>query len=90
MEFSLYAVRRSSLLMFSKPFLLELIRNDPLVVRYLTESTAQGNVRISVIPLNPVTDYDYFITCLHRALHVIQPTNLVEVQHQLTDVGLSD
>lgn len=43
-----------------------------------------------MIPLNPVTDYDYFITCLHRALDVIQPTNLVEVQHQLTDVGLSD
>lgn len=48
MEFSLYAVRRSSLLMFSKPFLLELIRNDPLVVRYLTESTAQGNVRMEL------------------------------------------
>lgn len=46
MEFSLYAVRRSSLLKFSKPFLLELIRNDPLVVRYLTESTTQGNVRL--------------------------------------------
>lgn len=46
--------------------------------------------RISVIPLNPVNDYDYFITCLHRALHCIQPTNLVQVQHQLADVSESD
>ena len=35
-----------------------------------------------------MNDYDYFITCLHRALHCIQPTNLV--QHQLADVSESD
>ena len=37
-----------------------------------------------------MNDYDYFITCLHRALHCIQPTNLVHVQHQLADVSESD
>lgn len=46
MEYSLYAVRRSSVLGFSKPFLLEVIRHDPLVVRCLSESTSMENVGI--------------------------------------------
>ena len=44
MEYSLYAVRRSSVLRFSKPFLVEVIRHDPLVVRCLSESTSMENV----------------------------------------------
>lgn len=42
--------------------------------------------RVSVIPLNAVTDYDYFSTCLYRSLHAILPTNLVKQKHQLVDV----
>ena len=41
---------------------------------------------MSVIPLNAVTDYDYFSTCLYRSLHAILPTNLVKQKHQLVDV----
>ena len=39
-----------------------------------------------MIPLNAVTDYDYFSTCLYRSLHAILPTNLVKQKHQLVDV----
>ncbi len=42
--------------------------------------------RISVIPLNTVTDYEYFTSCLYRSLNTILPTNLVKQKHQLVDV----
>lgn len=42
--------------------------------------------RISVIPLNHVSDYDYFLTCLHRSLNLVTPTNLVQPEDYLTDV----
>ena len=44
MEFSLYAVRRSSVLFLCRPFLLEIIRSDPQVVSFLTDSTTKKNV----------------------------------------------
>ena len=44
--------------------------------------------RVSLVPLNPVTDYDYFVTCLHRSLQTILPTNLVQEEHHLVNVRL--
>lgn len=46
MEFSLYAVRRSSVLFLCRSFLLEIIRSDPQVVSFLTDSTTKKNVRV--------------------------------------------
>lgn len=42
--------------------------------------------RISVIPLNHISDYDYFLTCLHRSINLATPTNLVQPEDYLTDV----
>ena len=44
MEFSLYAVRRSSVLYLCRSFLMEIIRSDPQVVSFLTDSTTKKNV----------------------------------------------
>ena len=44
-DISLYTVRRSSLLCFCKPFLLEVIRLSPSVVSVLNESTTNQDVR---------------------------------------------
>ena len=52
----------------------------------LTQEENEKYTRVSVIPLNAVTDYDYFSTCLYRSLHAILPTNLVKQKHQLVDV----
>ena len=58
----------------------------------LTESTQSKSdeiqySRISVIPINHVSDYDYFISVLHASIHTIFPTNLVKTQHLLENVG---
>ena len=58
----------------------------------LTESTQSKSeeiryARISVIPINHVTDYDYFISVLHASIDTIFPTNLVKTQHLLENVG---
>ena len=42
--------------------------------------------RIALLPLNPVEDYEYFVTCLQRSLHVITPTTLVRSRQKLEDV----
>lgn len=92
MQFSLYAVRRSSLLCFGHSFILDVIRENPQAVSVLTESAQAKSdeiqySRISVIPMNHITDYDYFISVLHASIHTIFPTNLVKTQHLLENVG---
>ena len=94
MNYSLYAVRRSSLLCFSRTFLLEAIRENPQLVSVLTEvplvdpNDIQYS-RIAVIPINYVSDYDYFVTVLYSSINTIRPTNLVKIQHLLENVYLS-
>lgn len=93
MNYSLYAVRRSSLLCFSRTFLLEAIREDPQIVSVLTEvpqvdPNAIQYSRIAVVPINYVSDYDYFVTVLYSSINTIRPTNLVKIQHLLENVSL--
>lgn len=85
-------MRRSSLLCFGHSFILDVIRENPQAVSVLTESTQSKSdeiqySRISVIPINHVSDYDYFISVLHASIHTIFPTNLVKTQHLLENVG---
>lgn len=93
MNYSLYTVRRSSLLCFSRTFLLEAIREDPQIVSVLTEvpqvdPNAIQYSRIAVVPINYVSDYDYFVTVLYSSINTIRPTNLVKIQHLLENVSL--